>query len=216
VFANLTLTQIYTFNYMRGYFCISVGPRWEPFGDAAFYVVLPLAGLLLFWCPCAAAIAAERVLLAGRAGADFSGVADRGAPDDLVPNGMRLWLPLTVSWFLPSEPDGAACYGGALLLLCAFPALRHLPIYRFDAARGDPTYHRRFGLFPPKRCTSGVLPAIAALAWRRWRSATMAGNARSLRSGRCVWLGRSPTRSLDPLITWKSRWPREGVITLYL
>src|SRR6201991_5152596 len=52
LFRNLTLTQIYTFNYMRGYLHQGLTQMWSLAVEAAFYVVLPLLAYLLLVVLC--------------------------------------------------------------------------------------------------------------------------------------------------------------------
>jgi len=120
LFRNLTLTQIYTFNYMRGYLHQGLTQMWSLAVEAAFYVVLPLLAYLLLVVLCRRQWRPRLVLLGLCALALIS-------PAWLivvhlttsVPNGMRLWLPTYLIWFLAGiEPDGAAGDGGALLRLC--------------------------------------------------------------------------------------------------
>lgn len=98
---NLTLTQIYTDNYMFAYIHQGLTQMWSLAVEVAFYVALPLLAYLLLvvlcrrrWRP--------RLLLTGL------GVLALISPvwlvlvhhDDLLPEGARLWLPTYLSWFV--------------------------------------------------------------------------------------------------------------------
>src|SRR6202451_2476059 len=52
LFRHLTLTQIYTFNYIRGYLHQGLTQMWSLAVEAAFYVVLPLLAYLLLVVLC--------------------------------------------------------------------------------------------------------------------------------------------------------------------
>jgi peptidoglycan/LPS O-acetylase OafA/YrhL len=114
---NLTLTQIYTTNYLTGYVHQGLTQMWSLAVEAAFYVVLPLLSYLLLvvvcrrqWLP--------RLLLVGL------GALAVISPAWLilvhlttsVPNGMRLWLPTYLIWFLAGmsltvlQAMGVRCY----------------------------------------------------------------------------------------------------------
>ncbi len=121
---NLTLTQIYTSNYLNGYLHQGLTQMWSLAVEAAFYVVLPLLAYLLLvvlcrrqWRP--------RLMLVGL------GALALISPAWLVlvhlttsvPNGMRLWLPTYLIWFLAGmalavlQAMGVRCYAFAALPL---------------------------------------------------------------------------------------------------
>jgi peptidoglycan/LPS O-acetylase OafA/YrhL len=129
---NLTLTQIYTSNYLTGYLHQGLTQMWSLAVEAAFYVALPpLAYLLLVvlcrrqWRP--------RLVLVGL------GALALISPAWLIlvhmttslPNGMRLWLPTYLIWFLAGmsltvlQAMGVRCYAFAALplaVICYFIA----------------------------------------------------------------------------------------------
>lgn len=101
LFRNLTLTQIYTDNYLFSFLHQGLTQMWSLAVEAAFYVALPLLAYLLLvvlcrrqWRP--------GLLLAGLAAlATVSPVwltivhRTTGLPD-----GARLWLPTYLAWFV--------------------------------------------------------------------------------------------------------------------
>ncbi len=124
LFRNLTLTQIYTFNYMRGFLHQGLTQMWSLAVEASFYVVLPLLAYLLLvvlcrrqWRP--------KLLLLGIAGlalitpAWLVGVHLTTS----IPNGARLWLPTYLIWFLAGmaltvlQRMGLRCYAFVTLPL---------------------------------------------------------------------------------------------------
>jgi peptidoglycan/LPS O-acetylase OafA/YrhL len=100
LFRNLTLTQIYTDNYVYAYLHQGLTQMWSLAVEVAFYVALPLLAYLLLavlcrrrWQP--------RLLLAGVVALSFI------TPlwlvlvhtSDWLPDGARLWLPTYLAWF---------------------------------------------------------------------------------------------------------------------
>ena len=98
---NLTLTQIYTDNYLYSYLHQGLTQMWSLAVEVAFYVALPFLAYLLLvvlcrrrWRP--------GLLLAGLAGLALV------TPvwlilvhtTDFLPDGARLWLPTYLLWFL--------------------------------------------------------------------------------------------------------------------
>jgi len=123
---NITLTQIYTFNYLFGFLHQGLTQMWSLAVEASFYVILPLLAYLLLavlcrrqWRP--------RLLLAGIGGLALI------TPAWLilvhlatsVPNGSRLWLPTYLIWFLAGmsltvlQAMGVRCYAFVALPLAA-------------------------------------------------------------------------------------------------
>ena len=101
LFRNLTLTQIYTDQYMYSYLHQALTQMWSLAVEAAFYVVLPLLAWLLL-----AVLCRRRwrpwLLLGGLA------VLTAVTPAwltlvhtvDGLPDGSRLWLPTYLMWFV--------------------------------------------------------------------------------------------------------------------
>ncbi|MHA3020032.1 acyltransferase family protein [Mycobacterium sp. BMJ-28] len=98
---NLTLTQIYTDNYLFSYLHQGLTQMWSLAVEAAFYVVLPLLAWLLLvvlcrrrWRP--------GLLIGGLCGlfAISPGwlVLVHSTPD--LPDAARLWLPTYLAWFV--------------------------------------------------------------------------------------------------------------------
>ncbi|MDV3124412.1 acyltransferase [Mycobacterium sp. 21AC1] len=101
LFRNLTLTQIYTDNYLFSYLHQGLTQMWSLAVEAAFYVVLPLLAYLLLvvlcrrrWRPW--------LLLGGLAvAAGVSPVWLTIVHDSAwMPDGARLWLPTYLAWFV--------------------------------------------------------------------------------------------------------------------
>jgi peptidoglycan/LPS O-acetylase OafA/YrhL len=101
LFRNLTLSQIYTDNYLYSYLHQGLTQMWSLAVEVAFYVVLPLLAYLLLavlcrrrWRPL--------VLLAGLAGLALITPAwlILVHTTDVMPDGARLWLPTYLAWFI--------------------------------------------------------------------------------------------------------------------
>jgi peptidoglycan/LPS O-acetylase OafA/YrhL len=101
LFRNLTLTQIYTDNYLFSYLHQGLTQMWSLAVEVAFYVALPLLAYLLLvvlcrrqWRP--------RVLLAGIAALALISPAWLVLvhTTDFLPDGAKLWLPGYLLWFL--------------------------------------------------------------------------------------------------------------------
>jgi peptidoglycan/LPS O-acetylase OafA/YrhL len=130
LFRNLTLSQIYTDNYLYSYLHQGLTQMWSLAVEVAFYVALPLLAYLLLvvlcrrrWRP--------GLLLAGLAGLALI------TPvwlilvhtTDFLPDGARLWLPTYLSWFIGGmmlavlQPMGVRAYAMAcvpLAVACYF------------------------------------------------------------------------------------------------
>jgi peptidoglycan/LPS O-acetylase OafA/YrhL len=98
---NLTLTQIYTDNYLFSYLHQALTQMWSLAVEVAFYVVLPVLAWLLLavvcrrrWRP--ALLIAGLVILAAVTPAWLVLVHTT----DFMPDGARLWLPSYLVWFL--------------------------------------------------------------------------------------------------------------------
>jgi len=122
LFRNLTLTQIYTDDYLYSYLHQGLTQMWSLAVEASFYVVLPgLAYLLLVvlcrrsWRP--------GLLLCGLAA--LAAITPAWLPllhhTAWLPDGARLWLPTYLLWFLGGmalavlRAMGVRCYGFAVL-----------------------------------------------------------------------------------------------------
>ncbi len=98
---NLTLTQIYTDNYMGSHLHQGLTQMWSLAVEVAFYVVLPLLAYLLLTVLCGrrwrpALVLAGLGLLALITPLWLALVYTT----DIMPDGARLWLPAYFSWFL--------------------------------------------------------------------------------------------------------------------
>ena len=101
LFRNLTLSQIYTDNYLFSYLHQGLTQMWSLAVEAAFYVVLPLVAYLLLVVLCRRR---------WRPGLLFFGLAVLAAVSPLwltivhdstgLPDGARLWLPTYMAWFV--------------------------------------------------------------------------------------------------------------------
>ena len=101
LFRNLTLTQIYTDNYMFSYLHQGLTQMWSLAVEVAFYVALPILAYLLLvvlcrrqWRP--------HLLLAGLAGLALVSPAWMVLvhTTHFLPDGARLWLPGYLAWFV--------------------------------------------------------------------------------------------------------------------
>ncbi|MCZ8377365.1 acyltransferase [Mycobacterium sp. CPCC 205372] len=115
LFRNLTLTQIYTDQYMYSFLHQGLTQMWSLAVEAAFYVVLPLLAWLLLavlcrrqWRPWP--LLGGLVLLA----AVTPGWLIFVHTVDGLPDGARLWLPTYLVWFV----------GGMLLAVLAVMGVR--------------------------------------------------------------------------------------------
>lgn len=101
LFRNLTLTQIYTDDYLYSFLHQGLTQMWSLAVEAAFYVALPLLAYVLLvllcrrrWRPA--------VLLGGLAG--LAAISPLWLwlvhTADWLPDGARLWLPTYLMWFL--------------------------------------------------------------------------------------------------------------------
>lgn len=186
---NLTLTQIYTDNYMFGYLHQGLTQMWSLAVEVAFYVVLPpLAYVLLVWL-------CRRqwrpvVLLAGLAAAAAITPAwlTLVHTGDLLPDGARLWLPAYLAWFFAGmvlavlQEMGVRCYGFVaipLALICYLIASTPLA--------GEPTTSP--AKLSEALVKAGFYAVIAALAVAPLALGNHGLYARLLASRPMVWLG---------------------------
>lgn len=117
LFRNLTLSQIYTDNYLYSYLHQGLTQMWSLAVEVAFYVALPLLAYLLLvvlcrrrWRP--------GVLLAGLCGLALitPGWLILVHTTDFLPDGARLWLPTYLAWFIGGmvlavlQPMGVRAY----------------------------------------------------------------------------------------------------------
>src|ERR1700761_2889748 len=141
LFRNLTLTQIYTFNYMRGYLHQGLTQMWSLAVEATFYVILPLLAYLLLVVLCGRQWRPKLLLFGIATLALISPVWLIAVHmTTSVPNGARLWLPTYLIWFLTGmsltvlQQMGARCYAFiALPLAVVCYVIASTPI------AGDPT-----------------------------------------------------------------------------
>jgi peptidoglycan/LPS O-acetylase OafA/YrhL len=186
---NLTLTQIYTSNYLVGYLHQGLTQMWSLAVEAAFYVALPLLAYFLLVVVCRRQWRPRRLLVTLAALALIT-------PAWLilvhlttsVPNGTRLWLPTYLIWFLAGmalpvlQVMGVRCYAVMALPLAA--------ICYFIASTpiaGQPTTS-------PLGLVQAVVKAvfyaaIAALAVAPLALGDHGWYARALASRPMVWLG---------------------------
>lgn len=126
LFRNLTLTQIYTDNYLYSFLHQGLTQMWSLAVEAAFYVVLPLLAWLLL------------VVLCRRQWRPGLLVAGLGAlalispawlilvhSTDFLPDAARLWLPTYLAWFIGGmllaalQPLGVRAYALICIPLAA-------------------------------------------------------------------------------------------------
>jgi peptidoglycan/LPS O-acetylase OafA/YrhL len=121
LFRNLTLTQIYTDNYLFSYLHQALTQMWSLAVEVAFYAVLPLLAWLLLtacrrrWRP--GLVLAGLAILAALTPAWLTLVHTT----DFLPDGARLWLPSYLIWFVGGmllavlQPLGMRAYAMACL-----------------------------------------------------------------------------------------------------
>jgi peptidoglycan/LPS O-acetylase OafA/YrhL len=130
LFRNLTLTQIYTDNYLYSFLHQGLTQMWSLAVEVAFYVVLPLLAYLLLVVLC------RRQWRPGRLMAALTALAAITPAwlilvhtTDFLPDGARLWLPSYLAWFIGGmmiaalQPLGVRAYAMAcvpLALVCYF------------------------------------------------------------------------------------------------
>jgi peptidoglycan/LPS O-acetylase OafA/YrhL len=140
-FRNLTLTQIYTDNYLYSYLHQGLTQMWSLAVEVAFYVALPLLAYLLLVVLCRRR---------WRPGLLLTGLGALALitpawlilvhTTDFLPDGAKLWLPTYLAWFIGGmmlaalQPLGVRAYALAcvpLAVVCYF--IVSTPI------AGDPT-----------------------------------------------------------------------------
>jgi peptidoglycan/LPS O-acetylase OafA/YrhL len=120
---NLTLTQIYTGNYLGNYLHQGLTQMWSLAVEVAFYLVLPALAYLLLTKLCRRQWQPVK-LLAGLGGLALISPAwlTLVHTNDWLPNVARLWLPSYLIWFVAGmvlavlQAMGVICYA-----LWAFP-----------------------------------------------------------------------------------------------
>jgi peptidoglycan/LPS O-acetylase OafA/YrhL len=129
---NITLTQIYTFNYLFGYLHQGLTQMWSLAVETAFYVVLPLLAYVLLVVVCRRQWR-PKLMLVGIGGLALITPAWLVMVHltTSVPNGARLWLPTYLIWFLAGmsltvlQAMGVRCYAFIALplaVICYFIA----------------------------------------------------------------------------------------------
>jgi peptidoglycan/LPS O-acetylase OafA/YrhL len=141
LFRNLTLTQIYTDNYLYSYLHQGLTQMWSLAVEAAFYVVLPLIAYVLIVVLCGRAWR-PRLLLAGLAA--FAAVSPLWLwlvhSVDWLPDGAQLWLPTYLAWFIGGmllavlQATGARVYA-----LAAIPVAVVCYLIASTPIAGEPT-----------------------------------------------------------------------------
>jgi peptidoglycan/LPS O-acetylase OafA/YrhL len=122
LFRNLTLTQLYTDNYLYSYLHQGLTQMWSLAVEASFYVLLPGLAYLLLVLVCRRS---------WRPGLLLTGLAVLAAITplwlvlvhnvDWLPDGAQLWLPTYLVWFLGGmalavlQAMGVRCYAFAVL-----------------------------------------------------------------------------------------------------
>ena len=101
LFRNLSLTQIYTDNYLYSFLHQGLTQMWSLAVEAAFYVVLPLLAYLLLVVMCRRRWR-PGLLMTGLAGLALITPAWLVLvhTTDWLPDGARLWLPTYLAWFV--------------------------------------------------------------------------------------------------------------------
>ncbi|BBZ32330.1 acyltransferase family protein [Mycolicibacterium confluentis] len=118
LFRNLTLTQLYTDNYVYSYLHQGLTQMWSLAVEVSFYVVLPGLAYLLLVLLCRRAWR-PRLLLGGLAVLALMTPAWFWLVHtvDWLPDGARLWLPGYLLWFVGGmalavlQSMGVGCYG---------------------------------------------------------------------------------------------------------
>jgi peptidoglycan/LPS O-acetylase OafA/YrhL len=129
---NLTLTQIYTDNYLYSYLHQGLTQMWSLAVEVAFYVALPILAYLLLVVLCRGRWR-PALLLTGLAALALITPAwlILVHTTDFLPDGARLWLPTYLLWFLGGmtlavlQPMGVRAYAFAcvpLAVICYFIA----------------------------------------------------------------------------------------------
>lgn len=124
LFRNLTLTQIYTDDYLYSYLHQGLTQMWSLAVEAAFYVVLPLLAYLLLvvlcrrqWHPVRLIVGLLALTLVSPAWLTLVHTTE------FLPDGAPLWLPTYLTWFLGGMllaallPSGMKAYAAVCIPL---------------------------------------------------------------------------------------------------
>lgn len=124
LFRNLTLTQIYTDDYLYSYLHQGLTQMWSLAVEAAFYVVLPLLAYLLLvvlcrrqWHPVRLIVGLLALTLVSPAWLTLVHTTE------FLPDGAPLWLPTYLTWFLGGMllaallPSGMRAYAAVCIPL---------------------------------------------------------------------------------------------------
>lgn len=124
LFRNLTLTQIYTDNYLYSFLHQGLTQMWSLAVEVGFYVVLPLLAWLLLvvlcrrrWRPGVLMVGLVALALITPAWLILVHTTD------FLPDGARLWPPAYLAWFIGGmmlavlQPLGVRAYGLACIPL---------------------------------------------------------------------------------------------------
>ncbi len=189
LFRNLTLTQIYTDDYMYDFIHQGLTQMWSLAVEASFYVVLPLLAYLLLVVLCRRRWRPNLLLVGLVALAAMSPVwlvlVHR---EGMLPGGARLWLPTYLSWFVAGmmlavlQQMGKRAYALACLpfaLICYFIA--STPI------AGEPTTSP--AALTPAVIKSAFYAVIAAVVVAPLALGNVGWYPRFLASRPMVWLG---------------------------
>jgi peptidoglycan/LPS O-acetylase OafA/YrhL len=186
---NLTLSQIYTGNYLASYLHQGLTQMWSLAVEAAFYVVLPLLAYLLLVLVCQQRWQPARLLaaLTGLALITPAWLALVHATTSL-PNGVRLWLPAYLAWFIGGmmlavlQAMGVRCYA-----VVAIPLAAICYLIAATPIAGAPTTSPR-GLVEAL-VKAGFYAVIATLAVAPLALGDPGWYGRLLASRPMVWLG---------------------------
>jgi peptidoglycan/LPS O-acetylase OafA/YrhL len=186
---NITLTQIYTDNYMFGYLHQGLTQMWSLAVEVAFYVALPVLAYLLIVSLCGRQWHPRRLLVGLLLLALISPAwLILVHTTDFLPEGARLWLPGYLIWFVAGmaltvlQAMGVRCYGFiavSLAVICFL--IVSTPI------AGEPTTS-------PKATSEALVKAvfyavIAALIVAPLARGSRGLYVRMLASPPMVWLG---------------------------
>jgi peptidoglycan/LPS O-acetylase OafA/YrhL len=186
---NLTLTQIYTDNYMFGYLHQGLTQMWSLAVEVAFYVVLPLLAYLTLVRLCRRQWRPVRLLAGLTALAVISPAwLILVHATDFLPDGARLWLPTYLVWFVGGmalavlQAMGVRCYG-----FVAIPLALICYVIAATPIAGEPTTS-------PTKLSEALVKAafyaaIATLAVAPLALGNQGWYARWLASRPMVWLG---------------------------